>query len=101
MKNFISDRNRVRVQIFGREYEMDPGDLTPLEVQSVAAFVDERMREISESLGIADTQKVAVLAAINIALDYLQLQEQKGTPQDETTPKIEHLTHILDQALQN
>jgi len=97
MKNIVSDR--VRVQIFGREYEMDPGGLTPLEVQSLADFVDERMRDIADRFAIVDTQKIAVLAAINIALEYIQLSEKTGKTTNDFTPKIERLTQILDQAL--
>jgi cell division protein ZapA len=97
MKNILSDR--VRVQIFGREYEMDPGGLTPLEVQSLAGFVDERMREISSELGLVDTQKIAVLAAINIALDYLQLREKGNSKGQDITARLEEMEKALSQAL--
>lgn len=91
--------DRVRVQIFGREYEIDPGGLTPLEIQSLADFVDEKMRDISERFNIVDTQKIAVLSAINIALDYMQLKEHSGKNSSEINPKIEKLSNLLDQAL--
>ncbi len=97
MNNLSSDR--VRVQIFGREYEMDAGGLTPLEVQSLAGFVDDKMREISEKFAVVDTQKIAVLAAINIALDYLQLRERSHPGADTTSPRLETLNQILDKAL--
>lgn len=99
MKDLISERTRV--QIFGREYDMDPGGLTPLEVQSLANFVDERMREISDRSNIVDTQKIAVLAAINIALDYLQLKESRGAKDDQLSPMMENLSHVLDEALKS
>lgn len=97
MKNLFSDR--VSVQIFGRQYEMDPGGLTPLEVQSLATFVDERMREIARDFSIVDTQKVAVLAAINISLDYLQLREKGQSKGDDLTDKLEELDKVLAGAL--
>ncbi len=97
MKNLLNDR--VRVQIFGREYEMDPGGLTPLEVQSLAQFVDERMREIAEAFSLVDTQKIAVLTAINVALDYLQLREKGGTTGRDTTERLQKLDRILSEAL--
>ncbi|MCG3203834.1 MAG: Cell division protein ZapA [Elusimicrobia bacterium] len=97
MKNVLNDR--VRVQIFGREYEMDPGGLTALEVQSLASFVDERMREIAEDLSIVDTQKVAVLASINIALDYLQLKEKNQSKGQDVGSHLVQLTQKLNSAL--
>ncbi|OVE77077.1 hypothetical protein BVX98_03600 [bacterium F11] len=97
MPHIVNDR--VRVQIFGREYEMDPGGLTPLEVQSLAGYVDEKMRDIADRFNVVDTQKIAVLAAINIALDYLQLRERTNTSEDAITPRIENLCQVLDQAI--
>jgi len=95
----ISDR--VRVQIFGRQYEMDPGGLTALEVQSLAEFVDEKMRDISERFAIVDTQKIAVLAAVNIALDYIQLRENSRNSVDEISPELDKLSKILDHAIES
>jgi cell division protein ZapA (FtsZ GTPase activity inhibitor) len=77
---------------------MDPGGLTPLEVQSLAEFVDEKMREIADQFAIVDTQKIAVLAAINIALDYVQLREQSGKRGLEINPQLEKINQILDLA---
>lgn len=97
MREIIGDR--VRVQIFGREYDMDPGGLTPLEVQSLAQFVDERMRDISERFNIVDTQKIAVLACVNIALDYLQSRDGGRAKNAELEPRVENLCSVLEQAL--
>ncbi len=97
MKNVLNER--VRVLIFGREYEMDPGGLTPLEVQSLATFVDDKMREIAEDFSIVDTQKVAVLAAINIALDYLQLKEKGQSKGKDLTEQLQSLSETLTHAL--
>lgn len=97
MNNLLTEG--VRVKILGREYEMDPGTLTPLEVESLARFVDERMQDISDRFSIVDTQKIAVLAAINIALDYLQLKEQGFAKSDDVTPQLDILANKLEEAL--
>jgi len=97
VKTILSDR--VRVQIFGREYEMDPGGLTPLEVQSLAGFVDEKMREISTEFNLVDTQKIAVLAAINIALDYLQLREKGQSKGLDLSARLEEIEKTITSAL--
>ena len=97
MKTMLSDR--VRVQILGREYELDAGGLTPLEVQSLATFVDDKMREISEDLNLVDTQKIAVLAAVNIALDYLQLKEKGQGSSEDVSSQLEDLDATLSHAL--
>lgn len=93
--------DRVRVQIFGREYELDAGGLTPLEVQSLASYVDDKMREIADDLSLVDTQKIAVLAAVNIALDYLQLKEKGQGKNEDVTTQLEELDEVLSHALKN
>jgi cell division protein ZapA len=65
---------KLRVRIYGRDYELDPGGLTPLEANRVASYVDLKMKEISDKFNIVDTQKIAVLAALNIALELSQQQ---------------------------
>ncbi len=99
MKNVLSDR--VRVQIFGREYEIDASGLTPLEIQSLATFVDDRMREIAHEFSLVDTQKVAVLAAINIALDYLQLKEKGQSKEPDVADRLSELDQTLADALKD
>ena len=39
---------------------------------SRTALVDEKMRDVAEATGTADTLKVAILAALNVADEYLQ-----------------------------
>lgn len=97
MNDILQDR--VRVQILGREYEVDPGGLTPLEMQSVAGFVDERMREIAHTFQLVDTQKIAVLTALNVALDYIQLKEKGGTNIQGLTARLEQMDAVLNKAL--
>jgi cell division protein ZapA len=95
--NMMSDH--VRVQILNREYDMDPGGLTALEVQSLARMVDEKMREIADRFSIVDSQKIAVLAAINMALDYVQLKEQQNAGMDALLPRLETLNNKLKEVI--
>ena len=88
---------KIRVRIYGRDYELDPGGLTPLEANQLAAAVDQKMREIAEKFNIVDTQKIAVLAALNIALD---LSQQKDTPQKGLALDDEHAVKGMIAALE-
>ena len=90
---------KVRVNIFGKEYEMDPGGLTPLEASQLASLVDQKMREISEKLRIVDTQKIAVLAALNIAFELGQKRDQDNSLGAEEQKKISEMIRTLEKAL--
>jgi cell division protein ZapA (FtsZ GTPase activity inhibitor) len=87
---------KLRVQIYGHDYELDPGGLTPLEASQLAAYVDRKMREIADSLGLVDTQKIAVLAALNIAFEMgSRNAAPAGLARDDET-KIKAMVAVLD-----
>lgn len=69
---------RIQVEIAGRTYTLR-GNRDATAVRELAAFVDERMREIATRTNTADTTRVAILAALNIA-DELFKDRRAGTP---------------------
>lgn len=93
-------KEKIRVEIYGKLYELDPGNLTPLEASQLAAYVDAKMKEISEKLRLVDTQKIAVLAALNIAFEMGAKNKSSAgemAPQDEA--KLKGLLESLEKAL--
>jgi cell division protein ZapA len=65
----------LRVEIFGQFYPIrasEDGDY----LKGLAEFVDQRMREIARSSTTADSVKIAVLAALNIADELHRLKNQ-------------------------
>ena len=79
----------VTVKIFGQNYTLK-GGADPGYVQDVAAFVDERMKEVSENSPVGSATKVAILAAVNIA-DELFREQQK---------RIQALATLEDRSVQ-
>jgi cell division protein ZapA len=59
------------VTIFGKTYHLR-GDGYPGYLAELAAEVDRRMRAVAESTGTADTLKIAILAALNLADESFQ-----------------------------
>jgi cell division protein ZapA len=92
--------DKIRVRIFGNEYTLDPGGLTHLEASQLASYVDQKMREIADKLRLVDTQKIAVLAALNIALEMTQ-SSQKNRLTGEDEQKIERMIAVLDRTLKD
>ncbi|HWQ62355.1 MAG TPA: cell division protein ZapA [Negativicutes bacterium] len=68
-----SRKNKVTVEIFGENYPLK-GDAEPESIMKVATILDERMRETALSNPRMPTKMVAILAALNIADEYLRLQ---------------------------
>ena len=79
----------VTVYIHGQSYTLKGGN-DPAYVQEVAAYVDERMKEVSENSSISSATKVAILAAVNIA-DELFREQQK---------RIQALATLEDRSVQ-
>ena len=67
------DKHRVTVEIFGEVYNLK-GDLEPEKVKKLADFLDQRMRRIAQANSRLSAGKIAVLAALNIADEYLRLE---------------------------
>lgn len=67
-------KSKVTVEIFGESYALK-GDAEAERIVKVAAFVDERMHKIAQANVRLSPAKIAVLAALNIADECLQLEK--------------------------
>ncbi len=67
----------VTVQIYDQTYHLSGQD--PAQVRRLAARVDERMRAVAANGRTADSLRVAVLAALNLA-DELTRAEERTQP---------------------
>lgn len=65
----------AKVKIFDQTYSVRGND-GPEHIERLAQYVDGKMRRIAGGANIADTQKVAVLAALNIADDLYKLKQE-------------------------
>ena len=84
------------VTILGRTYHLR-GNGDPAYLHELASVVDARMRAVAEATGTADSLKVAILAALNLADDYLQSGRRSHASAQES--RLEHLVTMLDEAL--
>lgn len=67
------DRTRVTVEIYGTSYKL-VGSNTDY-MKQVANYVDERMHSISQAHSRLDMPRIAVLAAVHMAEEAVQIQE--------------------------
>lgn len=69
------ESNRIRVDIYGTEYQLR-GNASTGHIRLVAGLVDDKMREIASHNPRLDLNRLAVLAAVNIADEYMRLREE-------------------------
>lgn len=93
------DGNATPVTICGRTYHLR-GEGDPDYLNHLASMVDDKMRDIAESTGTADTLKVAILAALNLADDCLRGRGETDTKKlKRETDRLRRIVTELDEAL--
>lgn len=68
------DKHKVTVEIYGETYNLK-GDLESEKIVKLAEIIDRRMRKIAQSNSRLTPAKVAVLAALHVADEYVKLEE--------------------------
>ncbi len=71
-------RPSVRVNIFNKEY-LIKGDADVEYIESLARYVDAKMREIAGSTTLSSELKVSILAAVNITDELHRLKKEHKT----------------------
>jgi cell division protein ZapA len=96
----MADKGRqvqgVLVHILGEEYRIaSEGD--PAEVQRVAEYVDRKMRELQARQGSLPRGKVAVLAAMDIAAELLNVLQERQLIAEKAHERIDQLSRLIDE----
>jgi cell division protein ZapA len=94
----VSQNGSVRVEIFDQSYNLRGSDGEY--IQSLAAYVDTRMRQIAEQTATIDSLRLAVLAALNIADELHVLKRKHDTVTSDMKQRTTHLSGALDEVLQ-
>ena len=90
----------VQVQIFGHSYTIR-GEADQAYILSVAAYVDRKMREVTEKLPVEALSKVAILASLNIADELFKERVQRENQEAQLQHRAERLNAVLDAVLQD
>ena len=82
------------VTIFNQTYRVRSGD-NPEYVHELARYVHEKMSEVAEQTPTVDTLKIAILAALNIADDYISTREELEQFERRVSESTSRLTELL------
>jgi cell division protein ZapA len=87
----------IQVEIYGQRYSLRASDeADEAYVEAVAAHVDRKMREIAQTTPTVDSFKVAVLAAVNIADEYMQLRNERRDLDAHIAERTRRIGELLD-----
>lgn len=96
----MSDPARVSVRILDKDYFVacPPGEREQL--LDSAAFLNGRMREIRDSGKVVGLDRVAVMVALNMANELLQLRGREVKLDGEASGKVRALRERVETALE-
>ena len=92
--------DKIPVQIMGQTYEIIGNPSEALYYNSLARFVEGKMKEIQEHSKIVSSHKIAVLAALNIADELFRERENKSYSGKSLDKKHEELILLLNKVLE-
>ena len=90
----------AKIQIYGKTYNLKSSS-GEIATKEVADYVDSKMHELSEIRSKTPSLDLAVLAALNIAQELMELQKQTDANNKDIEDKIGHLLVALESELQS
>ena len=90
----------AKIQIYGKTYNLKSSS-GEIATKEVADYVDSKMHELSAIRSKTPTLDLAVLAALNIAQELMELQKQTDANNKEREDKIGSLLAALENELQS
>ena len=99
----MSTKPVVAVTIRGQEFRIRTDD-DEASLARVASYLDDTMATVEQKTGTVDTLQVALLSALNLARELVELRE-RGGPQGPSAPgidpnRIESLIELAESAVE-
>ena len=91
--------NLVKVDIYGKEYTVK-GDADKAYIESVAEYVDGKMKEVDANVPFESSLRVAILAAMNITDELFSQKSHKSLETDDLEEKAKALVEQLEETLE-
>ena len=96
--NFDGHQN-VKVWILGKEYSVVCGSDQKEALHRAASHLNDRMEQIQKAGKVVGTERCAIMAALNIAHELLELKE-RNAESDRVVDRLQALRQKLEAAVQ-
>ena len=95
----INNKLPISVNILDKEYRIscEPEERDAL-IDS-ARYLDNKMREVRQTGRVIGAEKIAVMVALNITHEFLELKKQKSDDTSSLTRRIQNLQEKIEIAL--
>ncbi len=83
----------IEIEVYGQKYKIKvKGEEDEKYISHLTSYLDQKMREVAIKSKSADTVKIAVLAAMNIADEYLVCQKRL----DQLNEVLRHMENEIE-----
>ena len=95
----MSESTPVKVKVLDKEIQVacEPGEKEAL--LRAATYADEQMRSIRSKVNLASVEKIAMMTAINLANELLQVKDGQSSL-SEVSAQLDAFSQELDDVLQ-
>ena len=94
----MTDNNAVDIAIMGREFRVTCPDEEREELLQAVAYLDKKMCEIRENGKVVGSERIAIMAGLNIAHELLAVKVKGDCDMGEFKRKIDRMQMLLDTA---
>ena len=94
-----NSQQTLDIKIMGKEYRVGCPTGEEDGLLKAAQFLDKKMDEIKQSGKIIGTERIAVMAALNLANDFLRIDIVNDQKSAKTEQKIEFLSAKIEKLL--
>ena len=91
---------QVTVRILEKEYFVSCPQDERTDLLDSAEYLNKKMREIRDSGKVVGADRIAVMAALNMANELLRLRKQDQDLQGGVTGRVKHMRERVEGALQ-
>lgn len=95
----MSETTTVSVKILDKEYQVSCRQDEVDALTASARFLDQQMRQIRESGKVFGLDRIAVMAALNLANELLQKRDAVDSVQREAVTRVKQLTDRIGETL--
>ncbi len=93
------DPQLVSVQILDRTYKIKCPPEQTQALQEAASYVNDQMRKMKQANQTSSTENAAIVTALNICHELMQLRKQKNNYIDVMNQRIQDLQHRIENVL--
>lgn len=91
--------NALDVKILDREFRVACPDDEKAELLEAVEYLDKKMREIRDAGKIASVERIAIMAALNIAHEFLGTRLGSGVDMGDYKRRMQAMQATIDEAL--